>query len=200
MERPTTIVFARHGETVWNVEDKIQGHSNSDLTKLGIEQAYQLDEELAHFPFVAIYSSDLERAHKTAQILAQRRNIPLIWRKELRERNFGPYEGTTKDNLKLLDLESDEVDFEKLGVESNKSITERLLKLIKEVSNKHDGEHVLFVGHGGAMRILLLSLGFAKREELPPSAVGNIAYFALKCEGDKYQVTETKRIADSDEH
>ena len=200
MERPTTIVIARHGETAWNIEDKIQGHSNSDLTELGIEQTHQLNEELAHFPFAAIYSSDLERAYKTAQILGERRSILVIRRKELRERNFGPYEGTTKENLKRLDLESDEVDFEKLGVESNESITRRFLKLIREVSKKYAGKHVLFVSHGGAMRILLLALGYAKRDELQPSSVGNIAYFAIKCEGDKYQVTETKRIMGSDEH
>src|SRR3989344_4591222 len=155
MERECSIWFVRHGETRWNIEDKIQGHTDSPLTELGLKQAQDLVAQLRGRDFKKVYTSDLPRAKTTAEIIAKALGLELQETPLLRERNFGPYEGTSKDNLKLLEeAEEGNADFDDTVIESNESIIERLTTFIKKTAAEHPGESVLVVTHGGAMRIL----------------------------------------------
>ena len=95
----TRIFLIRHGETEWNALGKLQGTSNVQLSTVGIHQARLL---AAHAPFNtadAIYSSDLIRARSTAEILAQHFNLKVRIMLELRETNFGDWEGNSVKEL-----------------------------------------------------------------------------------------------------
>jgi broad specificity phosphatase PhoE len=70
----TKLIIIRHGETLWNVEDKKQGQLNSPLTALGIKQARALAQRLSEEAFTVLYSSDLGRAYETAEYIAARTN------------------------------------------------------------------------------------------------------------------------------
>ena len=95
----TKIIFVRHGQTEWNVLGRYQGQTDVALSPLGIEQAEKL---AAHFPvdkIEAVYSSDLARAMKTASCVADRFGLTVEPRPELRELNFGDWEGLTYDEI-----------------------------------------------------------------------------------------------------
>jgi broad specificity phosphatase PhoE len=87
------ILLARHGETVFNVEGRWQGQSDSSLTERGIAQARELARALAEEPIAAVYSSDLGRALETAVIVAQPHNIAVKTDQRLREIDTGAWTG-----------------------------------------------------------------------------------------------------------
>src|SRR5690606_22841271 len=81
----TRIVAIRHGETAWNVDTRIQGHLDIPLNDTGLWQAARVAEALAGEPIAAIYTSDLQRAHATAQAVARATGAPLTAETGLRE-------------------------------------------------------------------------------------------------------------------
>ena len=91
----TRIIAVRHGETAWNVDTRIQGHLDIALNDTGHWQARQVARALADEPLAAVYTSDLQRAHATAQAIAQASGAPLVAEPGLRERSFGALEGRT---------------------------------------------------------------------------------------------------------
>jgi broad specificity phosphatase PhoE len=97
--KEVSILLIRHGETQWNAEEKVQGHTDIPLNQKGIEQAKNTAEMLQReYPNItAIYSSDLSRAYRTAQIAAEKLHLPVVKRPSLREINAGASEGMRKD-------------------------------------------------------------------------------------------------------
>jgi probable phosphoglycerate mutase len=91
----TRLLAIRHGETAWNAAGRIQGHVDIPLNDVGREQARRLAAALADEPIDAIYTSDLSRAHQTAEPLAARRGLVARPEPRLRERSFGRFEGLT---------------------------------------------------------------------------------------------------------
>ena len=89
----TEILLIRHGETDWNVEKRLQGHTDIDLNREGVRQATALGRALLDEPLDAIFSSDLKRAFGTAQGIAIPRGMSIQLDKGLRERCFGAFEG-----------------------------------------------------------------------------------------------------------
>ncbi|WP_295393129.1 histidine phosphatase family protein [uncultured Thiodictyon sp.] len=92
---PTRLCIIRHGETEWNAQGRIQGHTDIPLNAAGGAQAQALALKLAHQRFHAIYSSDLARATETAQVLAHREGHAVRLLPQLRERHFGIFQGLT---------------------------------------------------------------------------------------------------------
>ena len=93
----TKIYLVRHGQTVWNVKKRMQGHQDSPLTKLGILQANWAKEALDDIKIDIIYSSPSNRAYKTAEIIKGNRKIPLVAKNNLREINLGDWEAMIDD-------------------------------------------------------------------------------------------------------
>lgn len=91
--------IVRHGETEWNVRKLLQGQKDSNLTEKGKEEAERLAKKFKDTPFDAIFSSDLLRAKRTAEILAVEHNLAIQTNKLLRERHFGRLEGTKISDL-----------------------------------------------------------------------------------------------------
>lgn len=89
----TEILLIRHGETDWNVEKRLQGHTDIDLNRAGVRQAAALGRALLNEPLDAIFSSDLKRALGTAQGIAIPRGMSIQLDTGLRERCFGAFEG-----------------------------------------------------------------------------------------------------------
>jgi probable phosphoglycerate mutase len=89
----TQIVLIRHGETAWNAERRLQGHIDIALNAEGLRQAEALAGALSGEHFDAIYASDLQRAHQTAQALAVRQGMLVHTDPALRERCYGGFEG-----------------------------------------------------------------------------------------------------------
>lgn len=85
----TRILAVRHGETAWNRDTRIQGHTDIALNERGRWQAAQLAEALRDEPIAAVYASDLGRAFETAQAVARVKNLSVTPHQGLRERHFG---------------------------------------------------------------------------------------------------------------
>ncbi len=92
--------MTRHGETVWNVEIRMQGRNNSPLTEAGIDGAYRLKEQLKDIPLTKCYTSPLPRALHTASILIGGRPVGLVLEKRLAEMDLGVWEGVRMEDAK----------------------------------------------------------------------------------------------------
>jgi 2,3-bisphosphoglycerate-dependent phosphoglycerate mutase len=148
----TTLLLVRHGETDWNAEGRLQGQTDRPLSEYGRRQARKLAEELAGEPLDAIYASDLARARETAEIVGERIGLPVVLDPELREKDWGSWEGLTA-------VERDRVEF--VG-ESTEAHQERILRALERISERHPDGRLLVVTHGGSMRrVQTAALGMA---------------------------------------
>lgn len=160
----TKIILVRHGLTLWNGERKIQGHSDVELAPEGIEQAKLLAENFPLENISAVYSSDLNRAKTTAEILAQKFNLPVQLEKNLREANWGDWEGK-----KLSEIENaDPVNYEKFfrnpeevqisNAETFAQLQARAFSAFKKIIAAHPDENIIIVAHGAINRTILCSI------------------------------------------
>jgi 2,3-bisphosphoglycerate-dependent phosphoglycerate mutase len=145
----TTLLLARHGETDWNRELRIQGSSDVELNELGRKQARALADELAGVELDAIYASDLSRARATAEAVAATKELPVRLDPRLRERAFGSWEGLTREDIEERFQPEDRPDGE-----TDEEVRARVLAAIDEIAAAHPGEQVLVVSHGGALNAL----------------------------------------------
>lgn len=151
---PTTrIVLVRHGQTEWNRGRRVQGHSDVPLNDEGRRQARALAEELHGETVDAVYASDLGRARETAEILASARGGQVITLPELREKHFGTWEGMT--DAEVLERFPDAHTTGWGDGETTDEMTARILAAVEGIAERHPGELVLVVTHGGPMRALL---------------------------------------------
>jgi broad specificity phosphatase PhoE len=148
----TEFILVRHGETDWNADGRLQGHTDRPLSDFGRTQARRLAEELAGEEFDAIYASDLARARETAEIVAAQLQQAVILDPDLREKNWGTWEGLTS---------TERLDVELVG-ESTAQHQLRMLAALGRIAAEHPHGRVLVVTHGGSMRrVQAEALGFA---------------------------------------
>ena len=138
----TTLLHVRHGETDWNAEGRLQGHTDRPLNEHGRRQANELAERLADEGADALYASDLARARETAEILGARLGLPVLIDADLREKNWGNWEGLTGDERIHVEFEG----------ESTADHRERVLRAIERIAARHPGKRVVVVTHGGSLR------------------------------------------------
>ena len=149
------ITIVRHGETEANVSGIIQGQLEWDLNDLGKAQAAAVAKALANEPFDVAYSSDLSRALSTAQAIAvYHPELEIHATASLREWNFGDWQGraiiTLVNEMRMLRDEQQCV--RPPNGESWRDFQERVSSFMNEIAQKHAGQHVLVVTHGGALQ------------------------------------------------
>ncbi len=155
------IYIARHGETAWNVEGKIQGRSDPDLTPKGIAQGLTLFEQLKGRPLSAIYTSTLRRSIQTAQPIAAFLNLPIQKQPELDEMAFGMMEGVQVSgfNEELTSewerFKADRFTYRIPGAENFTDVANRLRPFKEKILRDHAGQEILVVGHMIVNRFLI---------------------------------------------
>jgi broad specificity phosphatase PhoE len=152
----STLLLVRHGETDWNRDGRWQGHSDTHLNDVGREQAARLADELGGVD--VIYSSDLARARETAEILAGRLHLPVHLDARLRERSFGAWEGKTAREIES-DFAAEHEQWLAGGsgaddAEPFAEFAARVQSFLADVLDRHPGETVLIVAHGGSIRVI----------------------------------------------
>jgi 2,3-bisphosphoglycerate-dependent phosphoglycerate mutase len=156
MER-AQVIIVRHGQTQWNIKTIRQGHLDSPLTERGIAQAKALGERLAIETFTALYSSDLGRALQTAQVIAAATGHSIVTDPRLRERNLGIFQGLNGQEIQQKFPEEYRLhrslgpDYIIPGGESVRQQVERNLEYLNELAEKHLGERIVIVTHGGVL-------------------------------------------------
>lgn len=161
----TSISLIRHGETTWNRAGRWQGHADPDLTEEGLAQsdalAAALALEHARTPWHRLFSSDLLRARRTAECLADRLGLPLEVDRRLRELDVGRWAGLTRVEIEareaelLAAFERGEPAVRPGGGESRIEIRERSHAFLCEVAAQGAGERLLVVTHLGVIRALV---------------------------------------------
>lgn len=160
----TKVILVRHGQTLWNLEMKYQGHCDVALTKKGEEQAKRVAQRLADENIAAVYASDLSRALKTAECIAKKHNLSVVAIPGFREINFGEWEGLTyesinnqwSDTMATLFTHPDETQIP--GGETFRAVKERATLALGKLVAEHPDQTIVVVSHGGTIRTLLCSV------------------------------------------
>ncbi|MDL0434347.1 MULTISPECIES: histidine phosphatase family protein [unclassified Niallia] len=146
----------RHGSTAWNREGRAQGSSNIPLDKEGVDGARLLADRLCQDNWDVIYTSDLMRAKQTAEIMAERLQIKVIFDSRLRETGGGMIEGTTeRERIARWGEDWRELD---LGIESVESVKARTQAFRSERLDKAIHQNILIVSHGALLTMLIAEL------------------------------------------
>lgn len=146
--------FARHGQTVWNVENKICGATDSPLTELGHEQAVELGHEIQRqgLEIDEILYSPLSRAADTAMHISEITGIPARMEPRLKEQNFGKWESTPRTGTDFKkEKENFVISFG--GGESMLKLCQRIYNLIDDIKAEPDKTYLL-VAHNGISRAI----------------------------------------------
>ena len=200
-----TLYIVRHGETEWNVSGTTQGQTNSSLTQKGIQQAKDVADEFKNIKFDMIFSSDLTRAKRTAEIIKLDREIIVQTSKLLRERAYGSFEGkhgnVFREVLKDKLIERDNLP-DKEGwafrlaedVETDEEMIMRFILQLREIAVAYPQKTVLVVSHGGPIRMFLVKIGYAKKKDLSGGTFKNGGYVKVLSDGVDFIVKDAKGI------
>lgn len=204
-ENYCTLYLVRHGETEWNVKRINQGQSESSLTEIGIQQAKETAEKLKDVKFDVIFSSDLSRAYKTAEIIKLDRKLVIQTSKLLRERAHGSFEGkhsdvfkeTLKDKLKEREnLTGNEYHSFRLApdVETDEELVNRFMEKLKEIATANKNKNVLVVTHAGCIKNFLVKTGYMERKQLSEGSFKHGGYIKILSDGVNFIVKEVEGI------
>ena len=156
------LFFVRHGQTDWNRQDRIQGHTDIPLNTTGIMQAEELRNQIKArgLKFDVVYASPLKRVQKTAEIVADGQNEVIIDRR-LMERGAGEFEG--RPCIEFFNSEIDflnpEINADNYGVEPINDFTARVHGFLQDLTKKHAADaRILIVSSSGVMKRAYLTL------------------------------------------
>ena len=194
------IYFVRHGQTIWNVEKRFQGLSDSPLTELGITQAKLLGEKLKDIKFDKFYSTSLKRAYDTANYIKGNRKQKVEIFDDIVEISMGDMEGIKQEDFKKLYPEQVknfffnqlEYDPSSFGGESFLEVRERVIRgLNKFIELNKNYERVLVVSHGATLKTLLHYISGKDISTLSDEAIPkNTSYTIVKYENGKFEIID----------
>ena len=171
-----TLYFVRHGQTVWNVENKICGATDIGLTALGHEQAIMTAQKIIEegIAFDEIRTSPLVRAYDTAKHIADITGKPLIIEERLKEQCFGKYEGTPRHGEEFEAAKKEFINHYE-GGESMLRLAQRIYNLLDELVQAGDEKTVLLVAHNGIARVVESYFHDMTNEEYGKFGIDNCA-------------------------
>jgi probable phosphoglycerate mutase len=182
----TRIILWRHGNTDWNASHRVQGQTDVPLNDLGRRQAKEAAARLASLRPDLLISSDLQRAARTADALAELTGLRPERDVRLRERYFGDWQTLTTPEIKERFPESrarweaadpDPGD----GIEPLFELTKRVGEVIREVAERMPGRLVVLTSHGGSIKYGVAALLGWPEEILPTiAAVGNCHWVEIR--------------------
>lgn len=147
------VYITRHGETLWNQEGKMQGWKNSKLSLKGIENAKKLGQHLKDIQFDAVYCSSLGRARETALHIIGEQTLEITYCDDLKEMNFGKWEGMKHTDVDLLYAEqrnnywNKPENYESIEGENFSDLLARAELFIEKLKQLKDVENLLIVSH-----------------------------------------------------
>lgn len=190
----TRIILIRHGETDWNAAGRLQGHSDTPLNALGRVQAQQVARRLANEPVRGLYASDLARSVETAAIIGHAVGLTVVTSPRLRERQYGAWEGLTSAEIQARypaqfdQWRARSVDFAPPDGETRTQLLARALAELQAISQRHPGELVIVVTHGGLCYVLLIHILGNVNSDGREFTFGNASMHTLEVSGDRWSV------------
>ncbi|HYB01777.1 MAG TPA: histidine phosphatase family protein [Ktedonobacteraceae bacterium] len=159
----TRLYLIRHGETLANREYRYIGTRDDPLSTLGEVQAHQLAGALSELPIMAVYSSPLQRTYQTALPIAARHNLEVQRIDDLRECDFGRWEGLSRaevlarspeDRQRYLEWEHN-TSVAPPGGESFEALQQRVVAVVENLAHSHPDQSIVLVSHVGPIKVLL---------------------------------------------
>lgn len=182
----------RHGQTNWNEERRVQGQSESELTELGIQQAQQLGERIAHLEFDEIYCSSSLRTRQTAEHVFVNTGLDIIYLDSLREIYLGHWEGHLYDEIAETEPDSHRHFwqaphlFQVEGAENFFQLQQRAIDAVSKIQSEYRSKEnthnkVALVSHGALLKTYLSHLEGRAMEHLwEPPRMHNCAHSIVK--------------------
>ncbi len=189
----TDFILIRHGQTAENIAGRLLGHFDTVLDETGILQARAAAKRLETEKADIIYSSDLKRAWQTAEIIGRRMQIQVCAVKELREWHLGELEGRFTSELwqeypQIMDcFLHDHEDESVPGGESFGQFNRRVADFLEIFAEKHVGQRVIIVTHGGVMRAIFRHIVGRSGCNLLP-LLSNASYSRFCKRNDEWQL------------
>jgi len=171
------LVIVRHGQSVWNKENKFTGWVDVDLAEKGVEEANRAGELLKDYKFDAAFTSVLKRANRTLDIILDKigqTDIPITYNEALNERMYGDLQGKNKDEMReeygeeQVHIWRRSYDVQPPGGESLKDTAERVLPYFEKeiVPMIKEGKDLIISAHGNSLRALIMKLEGLSPEEI----------------------------------
>ena len=152
------LYVVRHGETIWNVEKKVQGITDIPLTDKGRSEAAELQDLISTLNIDLVISSPLDRAKETAKILVNN-SLPINTDDRVKERNWGMNEGALIDTVDKWDCWDVILNTKVQNIECVQDFMDRVASFIEEIKIKHKDKNVLVVTHSAVSRVIHYLLG-----------------------------------------
>ena len=174
----TTLVLIRHGQSLWNAENKFTGWTDIGLSEKGIEEAEEAGKKLENVPFDVVHTSALIRAQKTAEIIIKKnkksKKIPVYKDKRLNERHYGSLQGLNKKETaekygaEQVHIWRRSFDVHPPDGESLKMNAERTIPYFKEniIQDLKKGKNVLVSAHGNSLRSIVMYIENISKEDV----------------------------------
>jgi len=175
--RGTLLTLVRHGETDWNLQRRIQGSTDVPLNDTGRVQAATAGESIALAGYSRVYASPQVRALETARIIAGAAGLDdPDTHVELREREFGPAEGMTGDEI------AENFPHGIPGRETRDAVVDRALPVLLRLADRHEGEAIVVVTHGAVIGSIVRRLTGGERPA-PGEPIFNLSLTHLEVAG-----------------
>ena len=175
-------LLVRHGESTWNAAGRWQGWADPPLSEVGEQQARDAAENLVGAGLTRVASSDLRRARRTAELMAERLGLgEVIVVPDLRERDVGPFSGLTRAEIDVRFPGWDHVNLAP-DAEPSAAFADRVRRGLDQVAAAVDEHDVVLVAtHGGSIRMMERELGIE-----PPPRTANLSgrWFELRAGGE----------------
>ncbi|MEC7407011.1 MAG: 2,3-diphosphoglycerate-dependent phosphoglycerate mutase [Candidatus Thermoplasmatota archaeon] len=172
------LILIRHGQSVWNAENRFTGWTDVELSERGVGEAERAGDLLSEIRFGVVHTSGLIRAQKTAEIIMSRNNvsgkIPVMKDQRLNERHYGDLQGLNKaetaekHGAEQVHIWRRSFDVPPPGGESLKMNAERTIPYFEEeiVPDLKEGKNVLVSAHGNSLRSIVMHIESISPEEI----------------------------------
>lgn len=199
--KKTRIFIVRHTETVGNIEKRLTGRQDYEVTPRGEKLIQKLTTELSNIKFDKIYSSTSGRAIKTVENLAKLNNLEIETKEDLCEMYFGKYDGWKWEDVNRIQPEikqrQNEIN-EILGIEEQETmehVADRMDKCIRNIAQANIGKTILISSHGVAIEAFLRKIsGIPFNQEREKFCQYNVAINELEYENDKFKIIQLANI------
>jgi len=193
----TELVLVRHGQTDANVALRIQGHNDTPLNPVGLDQAEKVGDALVKIAqarkFDGVYCSDLTRTRQTLDPFNSQTGLPVSYIKQLRERDFGWFEDQTHDEVaqshpdRAEKFRQREPEYDCHGGESLVVFQQRVVAVMTDIAARHPNQHILVVTHGGVLDCVQrwardLALDMMRDFEIPNTSVNRVIVSGGQCQ------------------
>ncbi len=152
------LYVVRHGETIWNKENKVQGLSDIPLTENGIKEAYKLKDLVKNLNIDVVISSPLKRAKVTAEILIDKK-LPINTDDRIKERDWGLNEGALISEVDKWDCWDIVLNTKVQNIECLQDFMYRVSDFLEDIKIKYKDKNVLVVTHSAVIRVIHYMLG-----------------------------------------